>query len=132
MAEDLLSQIDLGRGERVLGHWRVEPAEEDRTTDRGGWLVLTNRRCLFFRKAGLLGGRLEKPPQLTWFIESVQSVVAQRFWMRIGYGDRMEMPGVGIDGYGFRLPRDTPPGPVVEAILGARNARRTELGFPLG
>lgn len=131
MPDDLTSQVDLVRGERYLASWPVEPAEGDRTTDRAGWLVLTSQRCRFFHKAGLLGGRLEKPPRLAWNLEALRSVVPQRFWMKIGYGDRLEMPGLGIDGYGFRLNRDTPSGPVVQAILNARDARRAELGYPL-
>jgi len=132
MADDLAQQVELERGERFLGSWPAEPAEGDRTTDRAGWLVLTSRHFRFFHKAGFLGGRLEKPPRLSWNVEELRSVVAQRFWMKIGYGDRLEMPGLGIDGYGFRLNRETPSEPVVRAVREARDARRTELGYPLG
>jgi hypothetical protein len=131
MPEDLARQLELARGERLLGSWPVEPAEGDRTTDRAGWLVLTSQRCLFFRKVGLLGSRLEQPPRRAWKTEELKVVNPHRFWMRVGYGDRLEMPGIAIDGQGFRLPRDTAPGAVVTALRNARDARRNELGLPL-
>jgi len=127
MTDEWRAQLRLARGEQLLGSWPVEPAAGDRSVDRPGWLILTSRRCLFYHKAGVLGGRLEEPPSLQWPLEEVRSVAAQQFWMRIGYGDKVEMPGLGIDGYGFRLARESPSGPVVEAILRARDARRAEL-----
>lgn len=130
MSDTWKGRLRLTRGERLVGSWPVEPAAEDRTVDRPGWLILTSRRCLFCHEAGTLGERLEEPPRLQWKIEDVRSVAPQKFWMRIGPGDRVEVSGLGIDGYGFRLPRETPPDPIVEAILRAREARRAELGPP--
>lgn len=131
MPDDLAAGVDLNRGERLLGSWRVELAEGDRASGRSGLLVLTSERCLLYQKAGFLGGRLEKPPLLAWRLEELRSVVPQRFWMKIGYGDQVEIPGLGIDGYGFRLNRDTPSDPVVEAIRRARDGRRAALHLPL-
>jgi len=84
------------------------------------------------RKAGLLrGSRVERPAAFAWRLEDVRSVSAERFWMKIGYGDRLEMPGLAIDGQGFRLNREVPSRDVVEEILKARRSRRVELNLPL-
>lgn len=130
MLDEWRAQLRLARGERLLGGWPVEPVAGDRTFDRPGYLILTSRRCLFYHRSGVSGGRLEEPPRLQWSIEEVRSVAPQTLWMRIGSDDRVEIAGLGIDGYGFRLPREMSPGPVVEAILRARDARRAELGRP--
>jgi hypothetical protein len=132
MSEPPSDAVDPEGGEKVLKHWTVEPVRPDLSTDRSGWLILTSHRCLFFRKAGILGGsRVEKPAAFTWRLEAVRSVTPQRFWMKIGYGDRLEMPGLSIDGQGFRLNRETPSGAAVADILRARQSRRVELGLPL-
>lgn len=130
MTDTWKGRLSLARGERLVGSWPVEPAAGDRAVDRPGWLILTSRRCLFYYKAGTLSERLEEPPRLQWKIEDVRSVAPQKFWMRIGSGDQVEMPGLGIDGYGFRLPLETSSDPIVAAILQAREARRAELGPP--
>jgi hypothetical protein len=132
MSEPPSDAVDPEGGEEVLKQWPVEPVRADLSTDRAGWLVLTNHRCLFFRKVGLLGGsRVERPAAFTWRLEEVRSVSPQRFWMKIGYGDRLEMPGLAIDGQGFRLNRETPSRGAVNEILKARQSRRVELGLPL-
>ena len=119
-------------GEKLLKHWTVEPVRADRSTDRAGWLILTSHRCLFFRKAGLLGGsRVERPAAFTWRLEEMRAVTPQRFWMKVGYGDQLEMPGLSIDGQAFRLNRETPSRGAVDEILRARQVRRVELGLPL-
>ena len=124
--------VDPERGEKVLTHWTAEPVRADRSTERAGWLILTSHRCLFLRKAGLLrGSRVERPAAFAWRLEDVRSVSAERFWMKIGYGDRLEMPGLAIDGQGFRLNREVPSRDVVEEILKARRSRRVELNLPL-
>lgn len=124
-------EFPLGPGERLLGRWPAEPAVDDRNVGRSGWLVVTDRRWLFFESAGFFGGRVESVPRLDQPIERVAQAVAHRFWMPIGYGDRMELPGLVIDGHGFRLPRETAVAPVIETIERAREARRSALGYPL-
>jgi len=132
MSEPPSGTVDLEPGEKLLRHWVVEPVRADGSTDRSGWLILTNHRCLFFRMAGVLGGRrVERPAGIVWRLEEGRSVSAQRFWMKIGYGDRVEMPGLALDGQGFRLNRETSSRAVVEEILKARETRRAEMGLPL-
>lgn len=130
MAPPSVPAVDLEPGERVLGAWRGEPVRTDGSVDRGGWLVLTDRRLLFYRRSGLWGpGRLERPPVFARRLEEVRSVTPQRLWMRIGYGDRVEMPGIGIDTEIVRLGRDAPLETLVGEIDGARTARRAALGL---
>jgi len=132
MTEPPSDMVDPEGGEKVLKQWTVEPVRPDLSTDRAGRLILTSHRCLFFRKAGRVGGsRLERSPAFAWRLEEVRSVGPQRFWMKIGYGDRLEIPGLAIEGQGFRLNRETPSAGVVEEILKARRSRRVELGLPL-
>lgn len=122
---------DLEGGERVLRAWRSEPVRPDGTVDRPGWLVLTDRRLLFYRRSGLLSsGRLEPPPVFSCRLEEVRSAEPQTFWMKIGYGDRVAMPGVSVDGLKVRLNRDDSSQALVAAIGVARTARRTALGLP--
>jgi hypothetical protein len=133
MSEPSSDEVDLEAGEEVLKQWTVEPVRADLSTDRAGRMVLTNHRCLFFPKAGFLGGnRGTRPATFAWRLEEIRSVSPERYWMRIGYGDRLEIPGISIDGQGFRLNRETPSRGVTDDILAARQSRRTELGFPLG
>ncbi len=132
MAEGPVEQVDLEGGERVLRLWPVETTRPDGSADRAAWLVLTNHRASCFRRAGLFGpGRLEKPPLFERRLEQVRSVTVERFWMKIGYGDRLEVPGLAIDGHGFRLNRETSSAEVRTEVERARQARRSELGLPL-
>jgi hypothetical protein len=132
MSEPALDAVDLEAGEKPLKQWAVEPVRTDLSTDRVGWMVLTSHRCLFFPKAGLLGGsRVAKPAAFAWRLEKIRAVSPQRYWMSVGYGDRLEIPGFAIDGQGFRLNRETPARGVLDDILKARQSRRAELGLPL-
>lgn len=132
MNEPPSDAVELEAGEGILKRWTVQPVRADLSTDRSGWFVLTNHRCLFFPKAGLLGGsRAGKPAVFSWRLEEIRSVSPQRYWMKIGYGDRLEIPGFAVDGQGFRLHRETPSRGVLADILNARQSRRIALGFPL-
>jgi hypothetical protein len=132
MAEGPLDQVDLEGGERSLRAWAVEPTRADGSADRPGWLVLTSRRLAFFRRSGLFGpGRLEKPPSYSWRLEAIGSIAPRRFEMKIGYGDRLEIPGISVDGQGFRLNRETPAKAVLDELGNARRSRRSELGLPM-
>jgi hypothetical protein len=132
MSEPASDVVDLEPGERLLNQWTVEPVRGDLSTDRAGRMVLTSHRCLFFPKAGFLAGnRVTKPATFAWRLEEIRSVSPQRYWMRIGYGDRLEIPGFSIEGQGFRLNRETPSRGVLDDILHARQFRRAELGLPL-
>ncbi len=93
--------------------------------------MLTSRRVAFFRRAGRFGGgRVEKPPRFLWALEQVRAIEARRYEMKIGYGDRLAIPGLAIDGQGFRLHREMPSAEVLGPLEEARPARRVELGLP--
>jgi hypothetical protein len=95
-------------------------------------LVLTNRRCLFLRRAGLLGGRrFEKDPVFSRALEDLPAARPHRFYLRIGYGDRMEIPGLDLAGHEFQLDRETPSRNVLRQIAAARATRLAELRNPI-
>lgn len=131
MASGLARPTDLEHGEQLLGVWAGEPVRPDGSVERPGWLVLTDRRVLFYRKSGLWGGgRLETPPKFGRRLEEIRSVEPQRFWMKIGYGDRVEMPGISVDELRTRLNRNASSQLLVGEITEARKARRVALGLP--
>ncbi|MGD0250213.1 MAG: hypothetical protein ABSB97_04925 [Thermoplasmata archaeon] len=132
MTDALASQLELDRNEHWLRSWLVEPALPDGSPDHLGWLVLTSRRAMFFRKSGLFGpGRLEKPARFSWRLEEIRFIVFRRYEMRVGYGDRLEIPGFAINDQGFRLNRETPSRGVVDELEQARRSRRSELRLRL-
>ena len=116
----------LEPGESVLGTWTAQAAEEEGAPERTGSLVLTDRRCLFYRRAGVLGGRrLEPTPTFSQSLGSIETVAPHRFWLRIGYGDRVELPGIAIGAHRFRLVRGVDSAEVARAV---RSARERVLG----
>ncbi len=124
---------DLDPGEFLLGVWPAETARADGTGDRVGWLVLTDRRVLFYRRKGLLGrGAPERPPLFAQRLETIGGVTVRRYVLRVGYGDRIEIPGVAIDEQGFRLNRESSAENVRAEIERAGHARRAELGSTSG
>ncbi len=119
-----MTRFELEPSETLLASWPVEPVGPAGSTGRRGWLVLTDRRCLFYRRAGALGpGRPIHPPLVSLGLEQLHSVSPRQFSMRVGYGDLIPIPGIEIDGHEFRLHREAPSGAVVAAVLGARNER---------
>jgi hypothetical protein len=119
-----VTQFELESGETEIASW---PAEAVRTAGaRGvpGWLVLTDRRVLFYRHGGLLRGRAPiLPPDVSVQLDQVRTVSPCQLRIRIGYGDQMPIPGVDVDGQRFILNRETPSSPVVAAITAARAKR---------
>ena len=131
MDGNLSGRVPLEPDERLLRSWPVEPSLPDGSIDRGGYLVLTTHRVIFYRKSGIFGsGRNPSSPVFVRRLEEVRTLAATRYWMKIGYGDCLEIPGVSIDGQGFRLNRETPSHPVLVAIEAARRSRRAGLGAP--
>ena len=130
MASVPTGEVELEDGERIVRAWPVDTARPDGTDGRPGWLVLTDRRLLFYRRAGRWGsGRLEKPPEFFRRLEEIRSTEPRRFWMKIGYGDRVEIPGVAIDELSVRLNRETPSLGVLGEIARACRDRRSVLGL---
>lgn len=130
MTPDPMTQVELEPGERLLRGWPVESVGERSSKGSSGWLVLTSQRCLFYRQAGVWKGRqLEKPPELAVKLEDLRSVSARQFTMPIGYGDHIAIPGLEIDGHGFKLNREMPSSGVLAEIA---EARRVRSGQPHG
>ncbi|MGA8303738.1 MAG: hypothetical protein WA691_04120 [Thermoplasmata archaeon] len=119
--------VELETGEHTLGGWPVEMLGRRGARGVRGLLVLTTRRCLFFRQAGLFsGGKLVKPALFTARLDRIRTFSTREFSIPIGYGDRLEIPGIELDGREFKLNRETPSGPVLAEITSARHARLAE------
>ena len=130
MASVPTGEVELESGERIVRAWPVDAGRPDAAGERPGWLVLTDRRLFFYRRVGRWGsGRLEKPPEFVRRLEEIRSTESRRFWMKIGYGDRVEIPGLAIDELSVRLNRETPSLEVLDGIARARRDRRTVLGL---
>jgi hypothetical protein len=119
----------LNPGEQVVHAWPAQAVLAGEASLRRGRLVLTNHRCLFFRRAGVFNGhRLERAPVFATQLEDLASAHPRRFFLRIGYGDRMEVGGVEVSGREFQLDRDTDPLEILAEIAKARTVRLAELG----
>lgn len=113
----------LEDGETLTSSWPVEAVRAPGSRGTPGWLVLTDRRVLFYRRGGLLGGRSAvHPPEWSTPLGELQTVSACQFTIRIGYGDQVLLPGVELDGHRFILNRETPSAPVLAAIGAARTS----------
>ncbi len=121
----------LAAGERVVHSWPAQILRGDKPSSRQGLLVLTDRRCLFLHRVGFLTGRkFEMDSALAWSLSEIQTAFPKRFSMSIGYGDRMEMNGLEIQGRNFHLDRETSAQSILSEIAKARRNRLTELGTP--
>jgi hypothetical protein len=117
----------LGPEERIVHAWPAQSVQAGEVSLRRGLLVLTNQRCLFLRRAGMLSGRrFESSPAFATPLEALTSAHPRRFTLRIGYGDRMEIGGVEISGREFQLDRETDPLEILAEIAKARTGRLTE------
>lgn len=114
----------LTAGEQLRNSWPVEMVSPLRPRGEAGRLFLTSARCLFFRKAGLFGGRrVQDTAAFQVRLEEIRSVSSRPSWMAIGYGDRVSVPGIELNSVEFRLDRETPSEPVVAAIVSAQRDR---------
>ncbi len=126
MSEPPWDRILRDRSERVVRHWPAESARADGEADRSGWLILTDRRLLFVRRGGWRARAQDaESPDVTLPLESIRQIEARPFQMRIGYGDRVVIPGIAIDGHAFRLPRETPAEEVRFVLEQAARSRRS-------
>ncbi len=109
--------------EFVLGSWTAElvgPAGTVRT----GRLVLTDHECAFVpAPRRLRRARDASDAELRWSLEEVRSFSVRRFFLPIGYGDRVELAGIELNGHQFRLGRETRAQDVLDAIQAARGRR---------
>jgi len=112
----------LGPGERIVASWSAELVPTDGSTARPGQLLVTTSHCRFFARAGPFGSRWETRPAFSVPLGAIRAVEGRSFAMSIGYGDRVAIPGVAIDGVAFRLARGDTPSQVGAAIASARGA----------
>jgi hypothetical protein len=125
-------ELELETGERTLRSWPAEMVGKQGGKGVRGVLALTTRRCLFFRQSGLFGGgKMVKPALFTVRLDRLRSASQRQFSMPIGYGDQLAIPGIELDGEGFKLNRETPAGPVLEEIMSAQQTRLAESGGAL-
>lgn len=116
-----VSVVELEPGEVILGRWRAEPVWPGGRMGRGGWLVLTNKTLRFYLGAGLFrSGQPSGAPLRVWRLQDIRHVISENQSLTIGYGDRIPLPGVVVDGERFRLGREISAPQVVEFIDRAR------------
>ncbi|MGA8302764.1 MAG: hypothetical protein WA691_08660 [Thermoplasmata archaeon] len=129
MSSPLPRGIPLEAGEATVRAWGADAVELDGMEGPRGWLILTNRRCLFARRVGALGSRGVLDPSRSVPLERIRYAGLRRFPMRIGIGEMGTVAGVELDGRGYRTGRAPPPGSVLVAIARQRLYRREELGL---
>ncbi len=113
----------VAENEAVLRRWVAELVGPGESVVSGE-LVLTDRQCAFVPARGFLRRpRGRSDATVRWRLEEVRTFSSRRFFLRIGYGDRIELGGVEINGTEFRLGRVTRPEEVLEAIQDARSRR---------
>ncbi|MGP8075389.1 MAG: hypothetical protein ACLP8Y_01420 [Thermoplasmata archaeon] len=120
---------ELSPGERILRSWPVRTPGAADGRAASGDLFLTNRRLLFIAKAGLLGRSHPPTSDRSISLEGVGGAAPRRTEMRIGYGDRMILEGVDVDGAVYELGREASSRTMLAEISTARRARRAELGL---
>ncbi len=129
MTDPSPSDLALPVGETLLALWPARWVRDEGGTELSGYLVVTSWGCRFHAKAGLLSRRrVSERPDAAWPFESLGSVAADRFWLRIGYGDRVEIPVVRVGRERFRLDREESSARVVLAIESARRGRGRAAG----
>jgi hypothetical protein len=121
--------ISLEPGEFTVRTWGADAVELDGEEGPRGWLILTNRRCLFARRAGGLGNRGLVDPSRSVQLERIRYAGIRSFPMRVGIGEMGTVAGVELEGRGYRTGRMPPPGSVLVAIARQRFTRQEELGL---
>lgn len=120
--------IELEPGEKLRGRWRVEPVGPDGSVEGTVWLVLTDRTLRIYPGGGLLSrGRIGKSPTWVRRLEGLGSVDRERYELKIGYGDRVLLEGLSLEGTHLRFPRGLSAVQVRAQVEQARRARREEL-----
>ncbi|MGA7923581.1 MAG: hypothetical protein WCA77_06355 [Thermoplasmata archaeon] len=121
----------MANGEHVVHSWPAQILRGDKPSSRQGLLVLTDRRCLFLHRVGFLTGRkFEMDSSLAWPLSEIQTAFPKRFTLSIGYGDRMDINGLEIQGRNFHLDREMSARAILLEIAKARRSRLSELGTP--
>ncbi|MGD0589066.1 MAG: hypothetical protein ABSA63_09810 [Thermoplasmata archaeon] len=121
---------ELSPGERILRAWPARTPTAAPGHPTSGDLFLTNRRILFMAKGGLFGRSHPPTSARSMSLEGIGGAAPHRTELRIGYGDRMVLEGIELDGAVFELGREASSRTVLAEIASARRARRKELGLP--
>jgi hypothetical protein len=129
MPSDPLRGIALEPDEHVVRYWAVDAVELDGDEGPRGWFILTNRRCLFARREGWFTARASLDPSRSVRLEAILYAGIRRLPMHVGLGERGSVPGLELDGRGYRTGASTPPGGVLVAIARERLTRREALGL---
>ncbi|MGA8710857.1 MAG: hypothetical protein WB786_06480 [Thermoplasmata archaeon] len=121
---------ELSPGERLLRAWPARTPAATPGHPTSGNLFLTNRRLFFVAKAGLFGRSHPPTSDRPMSLEGIGGAAPHRTEMRIGYGDRMTLEGIEVDGAIYELGRAASSRTMLAEIASARRARRTELELP--
>jgi hypothetical protein len=127
MPSDQLRTIPLEPDELVVRSWAVDAVELDGVEGPRGWLILTNRRCLFARREGWFGARASLDPSRSIRLEGIRYAGLRRLPMRVGFGELGAVLGVELEGHGYRTGNEVPPGGILAAIARERVTRREGL-----
>jgi hypothetical protein len=131
MTGEFGEELPLGPDERIVKSWPGQATKPGESTWRRGRLILTDRRCLIFLREGLFNReRLANKPIFVVSLERLDSLGPRQFFLRIGYGDKMEIGGIELNGQEFQLGRESAPLEVVSDIAKARTARLKDLSGP--
>jgi hypothetical protein len=129
MPSNPLDGIALEQDEHIVRQWAVDAVELDGVEGPRGWFILTNRRCLFARREGLLGSRASLDASRSVRLEAILYAGVRHLPMHVGLGEQGSVLGLELDGRGYRTGRSTPPGGVLVAIARERLTRRVGLGL---
>jgi len=129
MPSDPLHSIPLEPDEVVVRRWAADAVELDGAEGPSGWLILTNRRCLFAHREGWLRARAALDPSRSVRLEGIRFAGPRRLPMPGGLGERRTVPGIELDGRGYRTGTEAPPVGILAAIAHARALRREALGL---
>ena len=129
MQADSLRGIALEQDEHIVRQWAADAVELDGAEGPRGWFILTNQRCLFALREGWFGARASLDPGRSVRLESIRYAGVRPLPMSVGFGERRALPGLELDGRGYRTGRSSPPGTILVAIARVRLARREALGL---
>jgi hypothetical protein len=129
MPFDPLQSIPYEPEEHGVRCWAVDAVELEGVEGTSGWLVLTNQRILFGRREGWFGKQLSMDRGRAVRLEAMRYAGLRPFLMRVGLAERGNVPGIEIDGRGYRTGREPPPSTILVAIARERVRRREAAGL---
>ena len=124
---DPLQSIPLEPDEVIVRRWAADAVELDGAEGPSGWFILSNRRCLFARREGWFGARTSLDASRSVRLEGIRFAGIRCLPMRVGLGQRGTVPGIELDGRGYRTGTDASPSGILVAIARERVTRREGL-----